>query len=311
MKIEQYISQLLYRYQCVTISGFGAFLTEIQSAQLVENTHSFYPPKKLISFNINLKNNDGLLANHIAQSEKIPYEVAVKAIENQVFNWKNKLEDFGAIMLKNIGEIALNNDNNLVFQPYNNFNYLTNSFGLSSYVSPAIKREILVHLDEKNNEENVIINLSERKNKYSYLKYVAIFTISLGVFGALGYKFYENKVNAETLIVQTNVQQQVNKKIQEATFFITTPVPSVTLTVKNEKLPYHVVAGAFREEKNAAKIFVELLKLGYPARRIQKNKSGLYPVLYQSFSNYSEAQKAMISIQKSHNPEAWLLIEEL
>ena len=54
MKIEQYISQLLYRYQCVTVPGFGAFLTEFQSAQLDENSHSFYPPKKMISFNPSL-----------------------------------------------------------------------------------------------------------------------------------------------------------------------------------------------------------------------------------------------------------------
>ncbi|WP_459640758.1 HU domain-containing protein [Flavobacterium sp. CGRL2] len=46
MKIEVYISQLLYRYQCVTVPGFGAFLTEIHSAQLNESTNSFFPPKK-------------------------------------------------------------------------------------------------------------------------------------------------------------------------------------------------------------------------------------------------------------------------
>ncbi|MBP6425885.1 MAG: SPOR domain-containing protein, partial [Flavobacterium sp.] len=79
MKIENYIAQLLYRYQCVTVPGFGAFLTEIQSAQLVESSHSFFPPKKLISFNSYLKNNDGLLANHIAQTEKTSYEYAVSA----------------------------------------------------------------------------------------------------------------------------------------------------------------------------------------------------------------------------------------
>jgi 2',3'-cyclic-nucleotide 2'-phosphodiesterase (5'-nucleotidase family) len=71
MKIEQYISQLLFRYQCVTVPGFGAFLTEFQSAQLDENSHSFYPPKKMVSFNPFIKNNDGLLANHLAQAEKI------------------------------------------------------------------------------------------------------------------------------------------------------------------------------------------------------------------------------------------------
>ena len=74
MKIEPYIAQLLYRYQCVTVPGFGAFLTEIQSAQIIESSNSFFPPKKMISFNAYLKNNDGLLANHIAQAEKTSYE---------------------------------------------------------------------------------------------------------------------------------------------------------------------------------------------------------------------------------------------
>ena len=88
MKIETYIAQLLYRYQCVTVPGFGAFLTEIQSAQLNESTNSFFPPKKTISFNSQIKNNDGLLANHIAQAEKTSYGFAVSAIAFEILNWK-------------------------------------------------------------------------------------------------------------------------------------------------------------------------------------------------------------------------------
>ena len=122
MKMDQYISQLLYRYQCVTVPGFGAFLTEIQSAQLHQDSHSFYPPKKLISFNAYLKNNDGLLANHIAQAEKMSYEVAVTIIENQVAIWKSKLNDFGAITIKNIGDLSLNAERNLVFVPSDQVN---------------------------------------------------------------------------------------------------------------------------------------------------------------------------------------------
>jgi hypothetical protein len=74
---------------------------------------------------------------------------------------------------------------------------------------------------------------------------------------------------------------------------------------------YHVVAGAYRQEINAEKSFENLNKLGYKARRVAPNKHGLFPVLYGSFPTYSEAQKAMKVIQKKHNPEAWLLIEEL
>jgi hypothetical protein len=33
------------------------------------------------------KNNDGLLANHIAQTEKTSYDNAVSAIQLEVLNW--------------------------------------------------------------------------------------------------------------------------------------------------------------------------------------------------------------------------------
>ena len=313
MKIEPYISQLLYRYQCVTVPGFGAFLTEIQSARLDENSNSFYPPKKLVSFNPYLKNNDGLLANHLAQSEKITYEIAVNAIQNEVSHWKSKIQETGVFTLKNIGEFSFNSEKNLVFVPLDQLNYLTESFGLTSYISPSIKREI--YKEEVIAEEDLPIAFIPKERKsYSYLKYAAVFVLTIGITGSVGYKLYDNyltRVAKETLVVETNVQKKVNQKIQEATFFIENPLPTVTLTVANAKMNYHVVAGAFRQEANAEKIFESLNKLGYKARRIAPNKHGLFPVLYGSFSTYAEAQKAMDSIQKVHNHEAWLLIEEL
>ncbi len=322
MKIEQYISQLLYRYQCVTVPGFGAFLTEIQSAQLQENTHSFFPPKKLLSFNSYLKNNDGLLASHIAQQEKMSYEASVLAIENQVVIWKNKLQDFEGIIIKNIGEIVLNADKNLVFTPTNQVNYLAESFGLSTYTSPLIKREVLKQLDVKEEDiaaltnEKEVISLNANRKSYSYLKYAAVFVLGLGVLGALGFKYNENRIATETLLVQKNVQKQVNQKIQEATFFISNPIPTVTLTVKNEdkkvyKYPYHIVAGVFKQKQNASRNYYQLVHLGYRARRIAPNKNGYFPVLYGSYSSYTAAQNALLKIQNSHNKEAWLLIEEL
>ncbi|MES2747167.1 MAG: SPOR domain-containing protein [Bacteroidota bacterium] len=314
MKMDYYISQLLYRYQCVTVPGFGAFLTEIQSAQLHENSHSFYPPKKLVSFNAYVKNNDGLLANHIAQSEKMSYEVAVSVIENQVAAWKSKLHDFGAIALKNVGEIALNAEHNLVFTPYDQLNYLTSSFGLTSYVSPAVKREVYKQEVEALEEKAPIQFTPEKRGSNAFMKYAAIFVLGTGLLATSGYfgnAYYQNKIQQETLAVQTKVQKQVNQKIQEATFFISNPLPTVTLTVSEGKMPYHVVAGAFRSENNAIREYNRLLQLGYPARRVEQNKNGLYPVVYGSYSSYAVAQKQMDSIQKTHNKEAWLLIQEL
>jgi hypothetical protein len=315
MNIESYISQLLYRYQCVTVPGFGAFLTEIESAQLIESSHSFFPPKKVISFNSHIKNNDGLLANHIAQAEKTSYEYAVSAIQYEVFNWKKALQEHGLFSIKNVGTLSLNADHNLVFTPSDQTNYLTSSFGLSAFVSPVVKRELFeqkIEALEVNLEEEEIIELiPEKRRATAYLKYAAVFVLGLGLTATVGYPIYQNEIETQKIIVETAVQRQVQNKIQEATFFIESPIPAVTLTVKEGKLPYHIMAGAFRDEANAQRVFEDLSEKGYKAKRIERNKHGLYPVLYGSFTTYTEAEKLKNEIRAKENPQAWILIESL
>jgi cell division septation protein DedD len=333
MKIEQYIAQLLYRYQCVAVPGFGAFLTETQSAQLQESTNSFFPPKKLISFNANLKNNDGLLANHIAQAEKTSYDYAVSAIQFEVFNWRKRLETHGVLSFKNIGSFRLNADANLVFTAEDSNNYLTTSFGLSPFVSPMVKRELFEKAVEAKTlvEEPVIRHTlalaSEeeeeeeiRGQRYPLLRYAAIFVLGLGITSSVAYSIYQKQIENQTLLVETSVQKKVQNKIQEATFFIENPIPAVTLSVDSNTTStekeattykYHIMAGAYRSEENANKELRDLKKLGYEAKRIPENKSGLFPVVYGSYATFSEAQKAQKEIIEEHNPDAWILIQTL
>ncbi|WP_338646711.1 SPOR domain-containing protein [Flavobacterium sp. KS-LB2] len=314
MKIELYIAQLLYRYQCVTVPGFGAFLTEIQSAKLNESTNSFSPPKKMIAFNANLKNNDGLLANHIALAEKTSYEYAVSKIQYEVFNWKKAFEENELISIKNVGDLRLNADKNIVFTPYDQTNYLTSSFGLAPFVSPLVKREIFEKEVAAIEEKATITMVPETRTANPYLKYAAIFVLGLGLVGSIGYPMYQNQIASETMLVETAVQKQVQNKIQQATFFIESPVPAVTLSVKSDKeikMPYHIMAGVYREEKNANKTLRILTRLGYDAKRIAPNKNGYFPVLYGSYATFAEAEKAKKEINEKHNPEAWILIQSL
>lgn len=329
MKIELYIAQLLYRYQCVTVPGFGAFLTEIQSAQLLENSHSFFPPKKVISFNTHIKNNDGLLANHIAQAEKTSYDYAVSAIEYEVLNWKKSLQENRTFSIKNIGVLSLNAENNILFSPNEQTNYLAQSFGLTSFVSPAVKRETeavktetvfekpTAVTEEFEEEKPVFSFVPETRERSPYLKYAAVFVIGFAIAGSIGYPMYQNQIASETVLVETAVQKKVERKIQEATFFIKTPIPAVTLSLKSNKeekeakMPYHIMAGAFRSEANAQKRYKQLIAKGYNARVLGINKNGLYPVLYGSYTTFAEAEKERSTITETDNPEAWILIQSL
>ena len=313
MQIEKHISDLLYRYQCVTVPGFGAFLTETVSAHVTGSASSFFPPKKVVSFNANVKNNDGLLANHVALQEKMSYELAVIKIGDVVNEWTYLLQNRNRVVLKNIGEISVNNEMNWVFEPANTVNYLTDSFGLTPFVSPEITREVLKQEVEALEEKAPIIFTPERKKDYSYLKYAAIFVVMLGA-GGFGYKtYYDQQIETKTLAVQKNVQEKVQQQIQQATFVISAPVEAVELSVAapiEEKMPYHLVAGAYRSEENANKAISELKAAGFEnAKMLPMNKHNLYPVVYGSFKNLNEAQTERKNIQKSHNAEAWLLIE--
>jgi hypothetical protein len=313
MQIEKHISDLLYRYQCVTVPGFGAFLTETVSAHVTGSASSFFPPKKVVSFNANVKNNDGLLANHVALQEKMSYELAVIKIGDVVNEWTYLLQNRNRVVLKNIGEISVNNEVNWVFEPANTVNYLTDSFGLTPFVSPEITRVILKQEVEALEEKAPIIFTPERKRDYSYLKYAAVFVMMLGA-GGFGYVTYNNQqIEAKTLAVQKNVQEKVQQQIQQATFLISNPVEAVELSVAapiEEKMPYHLVAGAYRSEENANKAIAELNAAGFEkAKMLPINKHNLYPVVYASFKTLNEAQIERKNIQKTHNAEAWLMIE--
>ncbi|MFL9844097.1 HU domain-containing protein [Flavobacterium rhizosphaerae] len=312
MTIEKYISSLLYRYQCVIVPGFGAFLSQAGSARLEPATNTIYPPKKFISFNANLKNNDGLLANHIALQEKISYDAAVQGIAGVVQQWRQRLQNGDSLVFKSLGELYTNAEGTLVFTPDNHTNYLTEAFGLSPVVSPVIKREVYKEQAEVIEEKAPIVFTPARKRSYSYLKYAAVFAVMAGV-GATAFVNYRNgEIAAQTLQVEKDVQQGVQQKIAEASFFIDT-LPAVTLPLKAELAkpkPYHIVAGAYRSLGNAKYAMNGLKALGYKAEILDKNRFNLYPVIYGSYATSAEANKNLHIIQNKHNREAWLMVEE-
>src|SRR5690625_2225885 len=93
MDIVNHINELLFRYECVIIPGFGAFLTHHQSAYVDAQTDAFMTPTKTLSFNRQLQTNDGLLAAHLAKTYEVTYQEALQAVREQVQIWTAQLEN--------------------------------------------------------------------------------------------------------------------------------------------------------------------------------------------------------------------------
>ncbi len=311
MQLETYIADLLYRYDCVILPELGAFLTKRVSAQIHETTHSFYPPKKQVSFNEQLQHNDGLLASYISEVEKIPYDVAVEKIAKKVKTIKSYLTQGETIALHHIGDLKLNVEGHIGFEPSHHVNYLTDAFGLSQFTTNAVSRE-----SHKKNvaiiEEKAPIAITpERRKNRPYLKYAAIALLALTVGGFAGSQLYLNHIDTQNQLAQEEANQQLDAKVQQATFVIENPLPAATLQVEKQGGNYHIVAGAFRVEANSDKKVKQLRAKGFKARKIGVNRYGLHEVVYSSYTDRIEALNALRDIKKSHNRDAWLLVKTL
>jgi len=317
MQLENYISDLLYRYECVILPEFGAFITQHVSAKVNETSTAFCPPKKIISFNEQVRHNDGLLANYVASIEKIPFSIASKNIKKRVETLKAFLTEGQSISFDTIGDLMLNDEGKIAFEPSHKLNYLTDAFGLSPVIYSNIQREVLVNKREiykqevEAFEDNRPLIITGKKNQnLSYLKYAAVALIVLA-FGGIGISKYYNTIENHNEIAQQKANFQLENKIQEATFVISNPLPTLTLNVEKQTGNYHIIAGAYRIEENSTKKLNQLLEKGYNARRIGKNKFGLYQVVYSSYQTRFAALKALWSIKREDNRDAWLLVKNL
>ncbi len=311
MQLETYISDLLYRYECVIIPEFGAFLTQRESARIDESTNAFYPPKKVLSFNEQIQKNDGLLVHYIADVEKIPFENALRKIQKRIKSLKSYLIQGETLTFDNIGDIRLSEDGKIQFEPSYHLNYLTDSFGLSHFVSPEVTREALKEEVEAVEEAVPLFITPEKRKERPYLRYAAIALIALTI-GSLGVsKYYIDQIESHNELAQEQAYEQLENKIQEATFVIDNPLPAITLNVDKQVGKYHIVAGAFRVEANSYKKVSQLRKLGYNARIIGVNRYGLHEVVYESYENRLESLQALRKIRRDHNRTAWLLVKDL
>lgn len=296
MQLSKYISDLLYRYECVIVPNFGGFISNTIPSKRDSDNHQFTPPTKTISFNVNLQQNDGLLVNHISKALNISFDDAANMVQNTVENWHNDLQN-NPLLLSNIGQFSLEKEQ-LIFEPLNKINYLTSSFGLSDVNANYILRN------------NIIVPQTE--NKRSYGKYFASTAVIVGLF-FIGNSYIENQISKQEIVNQ----QALNNQIQQASFNILKPLPAVSLTIEKAAVEkkevfykYHIIAGAFKEPQNALKK-VNLLKAkGFKASIIGLNKWGLTQVSYTAFNSKRDAINTMNTIRKKDNKHAWLFINQ-
>lgn len=140
MKLDPFISELLYEHDCVIVADFGGFIASRKPASINAALHLMTPPSKVIAFNSFLKQNDGVLANYISRKQGITYSDACKLIGDYVRISLSALDEGRRVKVENVGILYRDNNEIIQFLPDQNANYLISSFGMSTIHAPVIQR---------------------------------------------------------------------------------------------------------------------------------------------------------------------------
>ena len=299
MSIFKEIYDLLYNNDCVIVPEFGAFVLKSHSAYIKDDT--FYPPRKIISFNAMLDENDGLLVKYLSTSRNISYKKAYKTINDETQSLKNKLSANKKIKIDPLGYIELSSEGNLVFYPKESINFESNSFGLSSFSRQPILKSVKKNIPSKTSSTITPV-----------LRYAAVFIALIG-FSYFGYFNYSNYLDNERIKNIAIAQDQILQNVQAATFNIG-ELPTINLKVtapveNTNKIYFSVIAGSFRSKVNAKKHLNYLISKGFKASYTAINPRGLFRVAYARLDSRKKAYSLIAEI-KENGEDAWLLIED-
>ena len=314
MALEQYIKELLFEHECVTIPGFGAFLTRSYDFQVNNVTGEFNPSRKELTFNSLLTSNDGVLANYFAKKQKISYERAIRLIEKEAANWKKKLNT-QPIFIGSIGKMMLNQNKKIEFKPYGKLNFDSSVFGLSSFIKEPLtskNKTKLFSLEFNKESLEFIPENNKRLVPKSFYRFAAIALITF-LFSASSFYFVDQYINTQRLVNLEIAQNRIQKNVQSAIFNLG-KLNSISLSIdvvkpKSNNTFYSIIAGTFRNKSYAERKIKVLKKQGYNAALAEINPKGMFRVAYGRFKSKDEATKLLYLLKYTLKKDAWYLIE--
>jgi hypothetical protein len=307
--IEHYISQLLYTNDCVILIGFGGFVCSNTSSKLNKQTGLLSPPNRSILFNNQLIDNDGLLINHIAKSEKISQEQAKSELIRFVDKNKNDLNKYKSLRLKKIGLFTLNN-NQIIFSQDLTLNYNLDSYGMQSNIQKMVARSTIETIEDS-------LKIIKPKTNFTTKRLLKVAAILIPLIGLSLISITQQK-NIENIYVQManlnpfsmeteNIDLEKNKIVATLN-----PLENIISDTHDKNIKdkiiirktHYIIAGAFSVEDNAKKLMIRLNKWNYNSTII--SNENIMRVSYNSFTTKDQALTSLKNIRKE-NPDAWIL----
>ena len=141
IEIERHIEILLLDNDCVIVPGLGGFTAHHVEARFDESDDVFLPPLRTLGFNQQLKINDSLLVQSYIEAYDISYPEALRRIEGEVEELRQRLTNDGYYEMADIGVLEMNEDGNIIFTPCEAGILTPELYGLSSFEMQPLMAE--------------------------------------------------------------------------------------------------------------------------------------------------------------------------
>ncbi len=308
------IKEQLFFNNYLVLPNFGGFVLKSNPTHFSGTGGVLVPPSKTLSFNSQLKQNDGVLAIWLQNTLKCTSSEALSNLNEFADYCKSILSTRRRLSIEGVGFFYLDFENNTCFEPQLDTNFLADSFGLKpvflveiSETATEIKKELV--LEDRIGDE--VINIkAEIKKQRNYRRVIAPLALVVAIFSLLALLVTNTKISGELKSAiygsgEAGSYSPLNYQpltlintAKENTGYVADANGIATLEIDNNKT---IAVKAVETENN---VFVKN-SLDNSTHKIFKHNRSRFEVVLGCFSVYGNAQR-MLKKLKRQNVNAFI-----
>lgn len=316
-QLAQHIEYLLIRRECVILPGVGAFIATRKNARIDADSETLLPPTREISFNPEVKTDDGMLAHSVARYLGCHFERGREVVKSSIEHICEELDSRGSVMIGNLGTLS-KNEGRLRFTPLIDSSRLERMSGFKpiSLVEPEDSSAVEEKFMERSDSRYYVIRIPKRLAR-GVAAALASILVTLSVLLPSAERQSETMVASvvpvEHLVNNSKPEVAKDRIAEEGGLLVANPVVAAGVDSENgEKAEaeegqerFFLIVGTFATEKGAEKYRAMRASAGDDLE-ICKGRNGICRVSYARGER--EALQAMMNdraFQRKY-PGAWI-----
>lgn len=338
------IRELLYQHDYLVLPGFGGFVLKARPAHFSSSGGALMPPSKTVTYNSQLRQNDGILSAWLQNHLGCTVQEASEHISGFSEYCQSVLSARRRLSIDGIGFFYLDFENNTCFEPRQDANFLASSFGLGPVELPAPvieknpEKQAPVFKDREatGTREHKTEKALPKKGDYRKLIAPAAFVLVVSclvlilaansqfrgqltssVFGENAPGVYAPVEYAPLPLRHSAVESgpyvadangiAVMRLDEEKSIPVKVLESSAGAHVSRAVSHYRfeIVLGCFSVQGNATRMVRSLSSMGTPAFLSGRNAKGMYVVSTGKFDSRDEALESLGRVKESF-PTAWI-----